>query len=227
MIFNVGSRRSGTFWLQRIVTAHPEVAAVPSETHLFSSGIAPLFECFQHSLRSSTKVGEIYVACDAASDWGLDDAAFERLTMPFVSATDGRRKLIRREGRDLLHDLRTDPLELSPRDLLRDPPSNEDAEAIDSLRRTLDHPAMAATALEPAAVGATPEHPGATREETEESRGAHAPARLPVAGRRSFPSRPNANMCSCRARPPSCMPTSTRSTPRSSSVTTLASAAGR
>src|SRR4051794_3077325 len=26
MIFNVGSRRSGTFWLQRIVTAHPEVA---------------------------------------------------------------------------------------------------------------------------------------------------------------------------------------------------------
>jgi hypothetical protein len=68
MIFNVGSRRSGTFWLQRIVTAHPEVAAVPSETHLFSSGIAPLFECFQHSLRSSTKVGEVYVEREAALD---------------------------------------------------------------------------------------------------------------------------------------------------------------
>jgi arylsulfatase A-like enzyme len=107
-------------------------------------------------------------ATDIASDWELDDAAFERLTTPFVSATDGHRKLIRREGRDLLHDLRTDPLELSPRDLLRDPPSNGDTEAIDSLRRALDHPAMAATALEPAAVGATPEHPGATREETED-----------------------------------------------------------
>lgn len=107
-------------------------------------------------------------ATDVASDWGLDDAGFERLTTPFVSATDGRRKLIRRQGRDLLHDLRTDPLELNPRDPLRDPPSDEDADAIDALRRALDHPAMAATGLEPAAVGATPEHPGATQEETED-----------------------------------------------------------
>lgn len=41
MIFNVGSRRSGTFWLQRIVCAQPTVAGVPSETHLLSHGIAP------------------------------------------------------------------------------------------------------------------------------------------------------------------------------------------
>jgi len=68
MIFNVGSRRSGTYWLQRIVTAHPEVAAVPSETHLFAGGIAPLFEGFQHSLRSSAKVGEVYVERDAVLD---------------------------------------------------------------------------------------------------------------------------------------------------------------
>jgi arylsulfatase A-like enzyme len=107
-------------------------------------------------------------ATDVASDWGLDDAGFERLTTPFVSATDGRRKLIRRQGHDLLHDLRTDPHELNPRDPLRDPPSDEDADAIDALRRALDHPAMAATGLEPAAVGATPEHPGATQEETED-----------------------------------------------------------
>jgi len=51
---------------------------------------------------------------------------------------------------------------------LRDPPSDDDADAIDRLRRALDHPAMAATGLEPAAVGATPEHPGATPEETED-----------------------------------------------------------
>src|SRR4051794_19181933 len=56
MIFNVGARRSGTFWLQRIVAAHPGVSAVPSETHLFSDGIAPLFSRLQHSVRSSTKV---------------------------------------------------------------------------------------------------------------------------------------------------------------------------
>jgi hypothetical protein len=68
MIFNVGSRRSGTYWLQRIVTAHPEVAAVTSETHLFAGGIAPLFEGFQHSLRSSAKVGEVYVEREAALD---------------------------------------------------------------------------------------------------------------------------------------------------------------
>src|SRR4051794_40275276 len=68
MIFNVGSRRSGTYWLQRIVSAHPDVAAVPSETHLFAGGIAPLFEGFQHSLRSSAKVGEVYVEREAALD---------------------------------------------------------------------------------------------------------------------------------------------------------------
>lgn len=107
-------------------------------------------------------------ATEVARDWGLDDAAFERLTTPFVAATDGHRKLIRRDGRDLLHDLRSDPLEVSPRDLLRDPPSDEDADAVDRLRRALDHPAMAAAGLEPAAVGSTPEHPGATPDETED-----------------------------------------------------------
>jgi arylsulfatase A-like enzyme len=107
-------------------------------------------------------------ATEVARDWELDDAAFERLTTPFVSATDGRRKLIRRRGRDLLHHLETDPLELNPRDILRDPPSAEDADTVDRLKRALDHPAMAATGLEPAAVGATPEHPGAAQEETED-----------------------------------------------------------
>lgn len=107
-------------------------------------------------------------ATDVARDWGLDDRGFERLTTPFVSATDGRCKLIRRNGRDLLHDLRADPLELSPRDVLRDPPEGEELEAVDRLRAALDHPAMAATGLEPAAVGATPERPAASQEETED-----------------------------------------------------------
>jgi hypothetical protein len=60
MIFNVGARRSGTYWLQRIVCAHPAVAEVPSETYVFSHGIAPLMERFQHEERGSQEVGRVY-----------------------------------------------------------------------------------------------------------------------------------------------------------------------
>jgi len=60
MIFNVGSRRSGTYWLQRITCAHPAVAEVPSETYVFSHGIAPLMERFQHEERGSQEVGKVY-----------------------------------------------------------------------------------------------------------------------------------------------------------------------
>ena len=68
MIFNFGARRSGTFWLQRIVTAHPAVSAVPSETYLFSHGVSPLLERFQHSARSSPEVGAVYVDRDNLID---------------------------------------------------------------------------------------------------------------------------------------------------------------
>lgn len=61
MIFNVGARRSGTFWLQRIVTAHPHVGAVGSETHLFSHGIAPLAERFHHAALGSGQVGSTFI----------------------------------------------------------------------------------------------------------------------------------------------------------------------
>jgi hypothetical protein len=68
MIFVVGARRSGTFWLQRIVTSHPEIAAVPSETALFSQGIAPLFERFHHGSRSTPRVGSLYSEREALLD---------------------------------------------------------------------------------------------------------------------------------------------------------------
>lgn len=61
MIFNLGARRSGTFWLQRIVTAHPQVGAVPAETHLLSHGIAPLMERFHHGDPGSTEVGAVFI----------------------------------------------------------------------------------------------------------------------------------------------------------------------
>lgn len=60
VIFNVGARRSGTYWLQRIVCASPAVAEVPSETHLFSHGVAPLLDRFQHEERGSQEVGRVY-----------------------------------------------------------------------------------------------------------------------------------------------------------------------
>lgn len=78
MIFNVGARRSGTYWLQRIVTSHPEVSDVPSETHLLSHGISPLFERFHHGLRNSTQVGEVWIDRNALLDATRDfcDAVF-------------------------------------------------------------------------------------------------------------------------------------------------------
>jgi len=99
MIFNVGARRSGTFWLQRIVTAHPRVASVPSETHLFSHGIAPLFELFQHSLRSSTTTGRVYVERSAALDGARDlcDAVFAGFL------DEGSARLAERTPLHLLH----------------------------------------------------------------------------------------------------------------------------
>jgi len=60
MIFNVGARRSGTYWLQRITCAHPQVGEVPSETYVFSHGVALLMERFQHEERLSQEVGRVY-----------------------------------------------------------------------------------------------------------------------------------------------------------------------
>jgi hypothetical protein len=60
MIFTVGARRSGTYWLQRIVCAHSSVAEVPGETYVFSHGIAPLMERFRHDEREDQAIGTLY-----------------------------------------------------------------------------------------------------------------------------------------------------------------------
>lgn len=60
MVFSFGARRSGTWWLQRIITAHPAVAAVPSESFFFSHAIAPLMEAFQDIDRDAPSTGRIY-----------------------------------------------------------------------------------------------------------------------------------------------------------------------
>jgi len=60
MVFSFGARRSGTWWLQRIISAHPAVAAVPSESFFFSRAIAPLLDCFQDIDREAPSTGRIY-----------------------------------------------------------------------------------------------------------------------------------------------------------------------
>ena len=99
MIFNVGSRRSGTFWLQRIVTAHPDVSAVGSETHLFSHGIAPLAERFHHAALGSGQVGSTFIERDALLDALRDfcDTVFAPMIEP------GRNRLAERTPLHALH----------------------------------------------------------------------------------------------------------------------------
>jgi hypothetical protein len=98
LIFNVGARRSGTYWLQRIITAHPDVAAVPSETHLFSHGIDLLLQRFQHEDPESGQVGSMFIdrgrLLDATRDFC--DAAFETFR-------DGREYVAERTPLHALH----------------------------------------------------------------------------------------------------------------------------
>jgi hypothetical protein len=81
VIFAVGARRSGTNWLQRILAAHPDVVAVPSETYLFSHGLRPLSERFHQGGLSSSNVGSVYADRSAVVDGMRDlcDAVFTGL----------------------------------------------------------------------------------------------------------------------------------------------------
>jgi hypothetical protein len=74
LVFLVGARRSGTNWLQRMVCAHPDTVAIPSETHLFSHGLAPLASRFQHGAVSSPKTAKVYLSTEDTND-ALRDVA--------------------------------------------------------------------------------------------------------------------------------------------------------
>jgi hypothetical protein len=72
VIFIVGARRSGTNWLERILTAHPEVVAMPTETYLFSHGVQPLSERFQHANPESPEIGRTFLPREAFLDVARD-----------------------------------------------------------------------------------------------------------------------------------------------------------
>lgn len=61
MVFLVGAQRSGTNWLQRILGAHPDIATVPSETHVFSHGLAPLADRVHHGAASSPTTSLVFM----------------------------------------------------------------------------------------------------------------------------------------------------------------------
>ena len=94
MIFLVGARRSGTNWLQRVVGAHPDVALVPSETYLFSRGIAPLAERFHQGVRSSPSTGVMYMDAAELTD-ALRDFT-DRVLAPFLDGVPGASRLAER-----------------------------------------------------------------------------------------------------------------------------------
>jgi hypothetical protein len=68
VIFVVGARRSGTNWLERILTAHPEIVAVPTETYLVSDGVKPFLDRFQHANPGAATPGRTFVSRDALLD---------------------------------------------------------------------------------------------------------------------------------------------------------------
>jgi hypothetical protein len=126
LIFSFGVQRSGTYWLQRIIGAHPEVSEVPSETQLFYRGIDPLYEVFHHGSRGSPIAGEMFVERDELLDATRDfcdrvlssylkpghrylaeRTASHVYSVPNIAAVypDGRLVHIVRDGRDVVRSL--------------------------------------------------------------------------------------------------------------------------
>ncbi|MEA2352240.1 MAG: hypothetical protein QOJ14_654 [Thermoleophilaceae bacterium] len=79
LLFVVGARRSGTNWVERMLTAHPDVVAMPSETNLFAMWVEPLQERMQHSSPGSPAPGKTFMprAAFLAAVRAMLDRVFE------------------------------------------------------------------------------------------------------------------------------------------------------
>lgn len=78
MVFVVGAQRSGTTWVQRALSAHPDVLVLPSETHLFSWGLSTLRDQAQGGLVGSPSTGTWFMPAVEfhAAARAFADAAF-------------------------------------------------------------------------------------------------------------------------------------------------------
>lgn len=78
MVFLVGAQRSGTNWLQRMLSTHPDIVTLPSETQLFTAGINVLAERVQHGAVGSPSTATVYMDRDEFLDAtrAFCDAAF-------------------------------------------------------------------------------------------------------------------------------------------------------
>lgn len=79
LVLVVGAPRSGTTWVQRAVAAHPDVLALPSETHLFSSAMSVLRDQAQGGL----------VGSPATGTWFMPQQEFVRAGRAFCDAALG------------------------------------------------------------------------------------------------------------------------------------------
>ncbi len=61
LVLVVGAPRSGTTWLQRALATHPDIVALPSETHLFSSGMSVLRDQVQGGVLGSPATGSWFM----------------------------------------------------------------------------------------------------------------------------------------------------------------------
>jgi hypothetical protein len=77
VLFLVGARRSGTNWLHNLLTLHPRLVKVPSETHLLYT-LSDLAPRFQHGLVGSANTGAVFLPREEMLDGFRDlcDRAF-------------------------------------------------------------------------------------------------------------------------------------------------------
>jgi arylsulfatase A-like enzyme len=80
-------------------------------------------------------------AVGLVEEWGLGDDALERFTMPLTTAVRGNLKLMLRGDEEVVYDLATDPLELSPVPVAEAERRGHGA-ALAELRAALAHPSM-------------------------------------------------------------------------------------
>jgi hypothetical protein len=129
LLFLVGTQRSGTNWLQGLLRLHPDVVALPTETHLLSTGMHILRQFTHQGPMESYVTSRLFMERDAFADAARDfcDVAFgqlaakldptatyilertpnsaERMDLVAEIYPDGRAVHIIRDGRDVARSL--------------------------------------------------------------------------------------------------------------------------